>query len=99
MLGERIDGVRVRWPHWFSGPKPSSLSRTCTGAVEHIARGWILIRRPRATAPALKRLAPGPVRSGRLSATLPDGTDILMRWLAEDDADRMVEALRRHVAP
>lgn len=37
MLGERIDGVRVRWSHWFRGPEPSNLSRTCTGAVEHIA--------------------------------------------------------------
>jgi hypothetical protein len=39
MLGERIDGVRLSWRHWLNGPKPSSLSRTCTSAVEHIARG------------------------------------------------------------
>jgi hypothetical protein len=92
VIGDRLDGVRIEWrEHRFT----ESVRRGCVGAVEHIGPGWLLIRRPRGGL-AMKRLRRATVEAGRLSAQRrPNGENLLLAWIADDEAARAASALRR----
>lgn len=68
----------------------------CTGDVEHVSVGWILIRPPSGM-PVLKRLLRTAIRGGHLSARFPE-TDIaenlLWPWLEDDDKAKLSEYVR-----
>jgi hypothetical protein len=94
MVGDRMDGVRITWREWTGGAEPVSHRRTCIGVVEHIATGWVLIRRTHGGL-VHKQLRPGAVAAFRLAATRPGTEHIndLAAWVADDD---QVRADRRH---
>ncbi len=102
MVGDTFSG-RIHWHDWLGGRDGGGHPRSCTGIVEHVSIGWVLIRRPRGGL-RLKRLSRNTLDGGRLCASNDATNNIFRAWLADDEdarcakRDRFVAAKLRHEA-
>jgi hypothetical protein len=95
MVGDRLDGVRLTWTEWLGGYDHTSHRRECTGSIEHIATGWVLIRRPHGGL-VHRQLRPMTVAAFRLAAVREGAEHInLLNDWCEDDERTRAERRRR----
>lgn len=92
MIGDTFSG-QIYWHDWLGGRDGGGHPRSCTGTVEHVGTGWVLIRRPRGGL-RLKRLSRATLDGGRLCASSDVTNNIFRAWLEHDEEARYAKRAR-----